>query len=416
MELQTESGILREVREILKPYWSMAVAKMSDLRNVIGIPSSLEEEAQIAFVQANRKHEVVVKLLSTLLGLGLTFGITYYGIHFLMKAMDPTRHERVNAIKRAESLLRKIGVANVQLTDYELCIASNLVDPLTIVADWKDIGGMQHTIQDIQDSLILPFKHRNLFFNSTLVQPPKGVLLYGPPGCGKTMIAKATAKATGARFINLQVSSLFDKWYGESQKHAEAVFSLARKLQPTIIFIDEIDSFLRSRNAQDHETTAMVKTQFMSLWDGLLTDPHCQIMIMGATNRPADLDAAILRRLPVMFHIKLPTRDERVSIMKIILQNEQVDESVDISRLAARTEGFTGSDLRELCRSAAICRVNDYLRNELSSLPDCQRSDDSPDLRPITMGDFDSALRKWSEGDRLRVKPVLELLNNVDVD
>lgn len=110
---------------------------------------------------------------------------------------------------------------------------------------------------------------------------PKGVLLHGPPGCGKTLIAKATAKEAGMRFINLDVAVLTDKWYGESQKLASAVFTLASKLQPCIVFIDEIESFLRSRNAQDHEATAMMKTQFMMLWDGLSTKAGSTVIVMG---------------------------------------------------------------------------------------------------------------------------------------
>lgn len=125
------------------------------------------------------------------------------------------------------------------MNEYELCIASNLVDPDSIPICWDDIGGLDDVIQDLKDTVILPFR-LDLGKQSSLAQPPKGVLLYGPPGCGKTMIAKAMAKAAGARFINLEMSSLFDKWYGESQKRAEAVFTVARKLQPAIIFIDEI--------------------------------------------------------------------------------------------------------------------------------------------------------------------------------
>lgn len=100
-------------------------------------------------------------------------------------------------------------------------------------------------------------------------------------GVGKTLIAKATAKEAKTQFINLDLSILTDKWYGESQKLTAAVFSLAVKLQPCIIFIDEIDSFLRSRNQHDHEATAMMKAQFMSLWDGLITDPNCTVIVMG---------------------------------------------------------------------------------------------------------------------------------------
>lgn len=104
-----------------------------------------------------------------------------------------------------------------------------------------------------------------------------GLLLHGPPGCGKTMIAQATAKESGARFLSIDVSTLTNKWYGESQKLANAMFSLARKIQPCIIFIDEIDGLLRQRDGTDHEVTSLMKSQFMQLWDGLTTDPNSMV-------------------------------------------------------------------------------------------------------------------------------------------
>uniref|UniRef100_A0A8B9K4U6 ATPase family AAA domain containing 1a n=1 Tax=Astyanax mexicanus TaxID=7994 RepID=A0A8B9K4U6_ASTMX len=141
----------------------------------------------------------------------------------------------------------------------------------------------------------------------------------------RTLIAKATAKASGCRFINLQASTLTDKWYGESQKLTAAVFSLAVKLQPCIIFIDEIDSFLRNRSSLDHEATAMMKAQFMSLWDGLETGECTQVMVMGATNRPQDVDPAILRRMPTTFHVGLPNATQRQEILRLILSGENVN-------------------------------------------------------------------------------------------
>lgn len=148
-----------------------------------------------------------------------------------------------------------------QLTDYEMIIANHLVDPNDIKISWNNIAGLDSVIQELNETVILPIQRKELFEDSQLTQAPKvlivlprkidsldvhcachfqGVLLYGPPGCGKTMIAKATAREVKTRFINLDVSILTDKWYGESQKLAAAVFSLAVKLQPCIIFIDEI--------------------------------------------------------------------------------------------------------------------------------------------------------------------------------
>jgi len=240
-------------------------------------------------------------------------------------------------------------------------------------------------------------------------------LLHGPPGCGKTMIAKATAKETNTRFINLDVSILTDKWYGESQKLTAAVFSLAVKLQPCIIFIDEIDSFLRARNSTDHEATAMMKAQFMSLWDGLITDPACTVIIMGATNRPQDLDRAILRRMPATFHVGLPSEKQRMQVLKLILENEPIAEDIDAVKLSKMTDGFSSSDLHELCRNASVYRVRDYLRNHTQSTPKTTGGTDTDDeeyhdaVRPITMEDLVTSVNKMRMSKVHTGNPMMKL-------
>jgi SpoVK/Ycf46/Vps4 family AAA+-type ATPase len=182
-----------------------------------------------------------------------------------------------------------------------------------------EIGGLDHIVQDLRESVIYPLCYPQLFTSASgLLGAPKGVLLYGPPGCGKTMLAKALAKESNATFINLHVSTLTDKYYGESNKLVSALFSLARKLQPAIIFIDEIDSFLRERRSNDHETTGMMKAEFMSLWDGLTTGEDYRIVVLGATNRPNDIDTAILRRMPKRFSVRLPTDQQRRNILEIV--------------------------------------------------------------------------------------------------
>uniref|UniRef100_H3CDT6 Outer mitochondrial transmembrane helix translocase n=1 Tax=Tetraodon nigroviridis TaxID=99883 RepID=H3CDT6_TETNG len=313
---------------------------------------------------------------------------TYFTIKWMVDALDPTRKQKVEAQKQAEKLMRQIGVKNVKLSEYEMSIAAHLVDPLSLQITWADIAGLDEVITDLKETVILPVQKRHLFQNSRLLQPPKGVLLYGPPGCGKTLIANATAKEAGFRFINLQPSTLTDKWYGESQKLAAAVFSLAVKLQPSIIFIDEIDSFLRSRSSSDHEATAMMKAQFMSLWDGLDTDTHLQqVIVMGATNRPQDLDAAILRRMPTRFHINQPNERQREQILRLILDQENVDRSVDLEGVAVETEGFSGSDLREVCRDAALLCLRDCVHQQADSL-----SEEA--VRSITQSDLQKSVSK----------------------
>lgn len=191
---------------------------------------------------------------------------------------------------------------------------------------------------------------------------------------------------------------LTDKWYGESQKLASAVFTLAMKIQPCIIFIDEIDSFLRSRNSNDHEATAMMKTQFMMLWDGLSTENGSNVIVMGATNRPSDLDKAILRRMPAQFHVGLPVEEQRWKILKLILESEKMSTDVNLLQLAKVTNTFSGSDLRELCRNASVYRIRSFLREhekELdSNLIDSPNSSGYKDLPMISMEDLLNSFQK----------------------
>ncbi|KAK2876602.1 hypothetical protein Q8A67_020698 [Cirrhinus molitorella] len=331
----------------------------------------------------NRNEAIGLILRLTAFG-----AVTYFTIKWMADAIDPTRKQKAEAQKQAEKLMRQIGVQKVKLSEYEMSIAAHLVDPLTMQITWHDIAGLDEVLTELKDTVIFPIQNRDLFKGSRLLQPPKGVLLYGPPGCGKTLIAKATAKEAGLRFINLQPSTLTDKWYGESQKLAAAVFSLAVKLQPSIIFIDEIDSFLRSRSNSDHEATAMMKAQFMSLWDGLDTDFNCQVIIMGATNRPQDLDSAILRRMPTKFHIFQPNAKQREDILKLILKNENVESAVDFDEIAKQTDGFSGSDLREMCRDAALLCVHEFVHQE---------SPNEDFIRPIRQDDLQRALEKMKK-------------------
>lgn len=330
--------------------------------------------------------EVITKaeILSLVVRVAALSAISYYTVKWLMDAMDPTRKRKLKAQEKAKQLMTDLGItANMKLNEYEMMIASNLVDGRSIGTSWKDIAGLEDIVEELVETVILPIQKRDLFSQSQLTQAPKGVLLHGPPGCGKTMIAKATAREAGARFINLDTAVLTDKWYGESQKLASAVFSLAEKIQPCIVFIDEIDSLLRSRDTHDHEATAMIKAQFMQMWDGLSTKSSCTVVVMGATNRPKDVDRAILRRMPSTFHIGLPDTTQRKSILRQILQLETIADDIDYNRLAQLSEHFSGSDIRELCRTASVYRVRDLK--------------DSDSLRPINMDDLLKALAKMKE-------------------
>ncbi|VDM60120.1 unnamed protein product [Angiostrongylus costaricensis] len=326
------------------------------------------------------------EVISLCIRLAAAAAISFLTVRYMVKLLDPHHASREENRKRVEQLFRELGIREkLVLNEHELRIATQFVGGKDSGAEWSDIGGCDELIADLKDRIILPLQIANEA-DCPLLSPPKGILLYGPPGCGKTLVAKAVARAAGCRFINLQVSSLTDKWYGESQKLAAAVFSVAQKFQPTIIFIDEIDSFLRDRQSYDHEATAMMKAQFMTLWDGFAST-NDKIIVMGATNRPQDVDPAILRRMSARFAIPVPNEQQREEILKVILRNETVSESVDLKRIALMANGLSGSDLKEVCRLAVLSRAKATLEHG-GSLKNRQ---------PIEAEDLDFALKKYSK-------------------
>lgn len=250
-----------------------------------------------------------------------------------------------------------------------------VVSPNEIPVTFDDIGGLDGIIEELTESVIYPLTMPHLYSgHSSLLSAPSGVLLYGPPGCGKTMLAKALARESGACFINLHISTLTEKWYGDSNKLVAAVFSLARKLQPSIVFIDEIDAVLGQRRSGEHEASGMVKAEFMTHWDGLASSTkqagNQRICILGATNRIQDIDEAILRRMPKKFPVSLPNSSQRRQIFGITLAETKLDNTIidgkpafDMSALVRASAGMSGSDIKEACRDAAMVPVREHIRN-----------------------------------------------------
>ncbi|KAI9839186.1 MAG: hypothetical protein M1819_003179 [Sarea resinae] len=340
---------------------------------------------------------------------------TYYLVRYILARFDPDSDQKEEAKQKAAAstaaLRRLDGRRNGEqhlerreptrprkedlvLSQYEQSIAMELVAPEDIPILCADIGGLEDIIEELKESVIYPLTLPHLYSQtSSLLSAPSGVLLYGPPGCGKTMLAKALAHESGACFINLHISTLTEKWYGDSNKLVNAVFSLARKLQPTIVFIDEIDAVLGTRRTSDHEASGMVKAEFMTHWDGLTSasasGSPSRILILGATNRIQDIDDAILRRMPKKFPVSLPTSQQRQRILSLVLKDTKLDtEHLDMHFLVSVMAGMSGSDIKEACRDAAMAPVREFIRSKRDAGEGIDGVDYELDVRGVRTEDF----------------------------
>jgi ATPase family AAA domain-containing protein 1 len=177
--------------------------------------------------------------------------------------------------------------------------------------------------------------------------------------CVLPIVCNPTPIESHISFIGIKSATIFSKWVGESDKMVTALFGLARKIAPCVIFIDEVDTVLRKRSSDSggNNWSASVTGTFLSEWDGLTSDATAPVLVLGATNRPNDIDDAFLRRMPFVVQVSVPTLQTREQILRAMLREEPLGEDVDLQGLASLTEGATGSDLRELCRLAAISRM-----------------------------------------------------------
>lgn len=299
----------------------------------------------------------------------------YLSAKIIKRMMDPNAEAHARNRERKEAIVNRLlqtGVPRAvlqSLSSTEEVLLNDLVFPEDITSSFESIGGLQNTKETLRELIIYPLLYPDIYestvsTNSSLLSPPKGILLYGPPGTGKTLLAKALAKESGANFLALSPSSLLSKWLGDTEQLAKSVFSLAKRVQPTIIFIDEIDGLFRERSSSEHEAHKNLKAEFMQLWDGLTTDDRFnRVVVLGATNRPYDVDPAILRRMPRPFEVALPDVNERQDILKKVLSDIELHLPFDFRIIALETEGYSGSDLKELCRAAMMQPLRESVRS-----------------------------------------------------
>merc|ERR1712091_180375 len=218
---------------------------------------------------------------------------------------------------------------------------------------YEDIGGCKKAMAQIREMIELPLRHPTLF-KTIGVKPPKGILLYGPPGSGKTLIARAVANETGAFFFLINGPEIMSKLAGESESNLRKAFEEAEKNSPAIIFIDEIDSIAPKREKTQGEVERRIVSQMLTLMDGLKSRAH--VMVMGATNRPNSIDPALRRfgRFDREIDIGVPDEVGRLEVLRIHTKNMKLGEEVDLERVCQNTHGFVGADLAALCTEAAL--------------------------------------------------------------
>ncbi len=233
---------------------------------------------------------------------------------------------------------------------------------------WDDIGGLEDVKQELKEAVEWPLKHPETF-QRLGIRPPKGTLLYGIPGTGKTLLAKAVASESEANFISVKGPELLSKWVGESEKGVREVFRKAKQASPTVIFFDEIDAIAgaRSGNDTDSGVTKRVVNQLLTEMDGL--EELEDVAIIAATNRPDILDAGLMRpgRFDRHIQVKEPDEDARISIFEVHTKGMPLADDVDIKKLAKNTEGYVGADIESVCREAAMLALRDNL--EASEIP-----------------------------------------------
>ncbi|KAG0275996.1 hypothetical protein BGZ95_008137 [Linnemannia exigua] len=261
---------------------------------------------------------------------------------------------------------------------YERKLLGSIVDPDKIKTTFRNTITPAETVNALQTMITLPLIRPQLFSQGLLQNEfLSGLLLFGPPGTGKTLLAKAVAKESGARMLEIKASDIFDMYVGEGEKNVSAVFSLARKLSPCVIFLDEVDSIFRARSlggssgggGGGHSSQREILNQFMVEWDGLRSSGQNNgIVVMASTNRPFELDDAVLRRLPRRILVDLPSEQAREKILNVYLGQETLDAGVDVKELAKKTALFSGSDLKNLCVSAALASVREVVESEVKAL------------------------------------------------
>ena len=265
---------------------------------------------------------------------------------------------------------------------------------------WEDIGGLENVKKELQELVQYPVEHPDKFLKFGMT-PSKGVLFYGPPGCGKTLLAKAIANECQANFISIKGPELLTMWFGESEANVREIFDKARQAAPCVLFFDELDSIAKSRGGSVGDgggAADRVINQLLTEMDGMSAKKN--VFIIGATNRPDIIDGAILRpgRLDQLIYIPLPDEKSRINILKSNLRKSPISRDVDLNYLAKMTHGFSGADLTEICQRACKLAIRQSIELDIKKERERQNNpsmmeDDSDPVPEISRLHFEEAMR-----------------------
>jgi len=264
---------------------------------------------------------------------------------------------------------------------------------------WEDIGGLEDVKRELKETVQYPVEHPEKFLKFGM-QPSKGVLFYGPPGCGKTLLAKAIANECQANFISIKGPELLTMWFGESEANIRDIFDKARAAAPCVLFFDELDSIAKSRGSSLGDAGGAgdrVINQILTEMDGVGAKKN--VFIIGATNRPDILDSAIMRpgRLDQLVYIPLPDHKSRVAILKAALKKSPLAKDIDLEYLAKATNGFSGADLAGICQTAVRLAIREDIAKSIEAekegKDDMDTGNEEAGINSITRLHFEEAMR-----------------------
>jgi transitional endoplasmic reticulum ATPase len=266
---------------------------------------------------------------------------------------------------------------------------------------WEDVGGLENVKRELQETVQYPVEHPEKFEKFGM-SPSKGVLFYGPPGCGKTLLAKAIANECQANFISIKGPELLTMWFGESEANVRDVFDKARQSAPCVLFFDELDSIATQRGSSSGDAGGAadrVLNQLLTEMDGMSAKKT--VFIIGATNRPDIIDGALLRpgRLDQLIYIPLPDEPSRLRIFQACLRKSPVSKDIDLVALARYTHGFSGADITEICQRACKYAIRETIEKDLerekkrNENPEAMDEDDIEEVNEIKPAHFEEAMK-----------------------